>query len=251
MSVYRNNVAMSVSGTPGTGTITLGSAVTGAQSFFAAFGSGTWTVDVFITDGNAWEVARNCTYNGGNPGTLTRGTLEASSTGSVLSLTSAAVVRVAMTANTANLLEQQMDLGVVFVGNANGTSQGSLTNNGFTKIAAALDTVNSDPNGWWSVSNKRFQPTRAGQYQISCACQLTGFVSGQIYQAAIYKNGSAVRFGQTGADAGMTMAVEAVVSLNGSSDYVELYVYISNSSGVSTLGSSANRTTFGATYQGP
>lgn len=102
MSVYRNNVAMSVSGTPGTGTITLGSAVTGAQSFASAYG-GNATVDVFITDGSAWEVARNCTYT--NSGTtLTRGTLEASSTGAVLSLTSAAVVRVAASAATVQQL---------------------------------------------------------------------------------------------------------------------------------------------------
>lgn len=93
MSEYRNNVANAVSGTPGIGTITLASAVTGAQSFSAAYGANA-TVDVFITDGTAWEVARNCTYTHSGT-TLTRGTLEASSTGSALSLTSAAVVRVA------------------------------------------------------------------------------------------------------------------------------------------------------------
>jgi hypothetical protein len=99
MTTYRNNVASAVSGTPGTGTITLGSAVTGAQSFAAAYGANA-TVDVFITDGNAWEVARGCTYTHSGT-TLTRGTLEASSTGAVLSLTSAAVVRVAMPASVA------------------------------------------------------------------------------------------------------------------------------------------------------
>jgi hypothetical protein len=102
MSTYRNNVAMTVSGTPGTGTITLNAAVTGAQSFASAY-AGNATVDLFITDGNAWEVARDCTYT--NSGTtVTRGTLEASSTGSALSLTSAAVVRVAASASTVQQL---------------------------------------------------------------------------------------------------------------------------------------------------
>lgn len=108
MSTHYNNVAQAVSGTPGTGTITLGAAITGAQSLGAAAG-GNATVDVFITDGNAWEVARNCTYT--HSGTsLTRGTLEASSTGAVLSLTSAAVVRVALSATSGNDLVRLMQM---------------------------------------------------------------------------------------------------------------------------------------------
>lgn len=106
MSTHYNNVAQAVSGTPGTGTITLASAVTGAQTLGAAAG-GNATVDVFITDGSAWEVARNCTYTHSGT-TLTRGTLEASSTGSALSLTSAAVVRVAMPASTGNAIENKL-----------------------------------------------------------------------------------------------------------------------------------------------
>ncbi|MEY5101242.1 MAG: hypothetical protein RJA36_3961 [Pseudomonadota bacterium] len=90
---------MSVSGTPGTGTITLGSAQSGYQSLASAYGANA-TVDVVITDGTAWEVARNCTYTHSGT-TLSRGTLEASSTGSALSLTSAAVVSVTLTADRA------------------------------------------------------------------------------------------------------------------------------------------------------
>lgn len=106
MSLHANNVANAVSGTPGTGTITLGSAVSGAQSFASAYGANA-TVDVFITDGTAWEVARNCTYTHSGT-TLSRGTLEASSTGSAISLTSAAVVRVAATADFGNRLDRAL-----------------------------------------------------------------------------------------------------------------------------------------------
>jgi hypothetical protein len=94
---------MSVSGTPGTGTITLGSAVSDFQSLASAYG-GNATVDVVITDGTAWEVARNCTYTHSGT-TLSRGTLEASSTGSALSLTSAAIVSVTGTAGRFNRFE--------------------------------------------------------------------------------------------------------------------------------------------------
>jgi len=103
MSEHKNFVKMTVSGTPGTGTITLGSAVSGFQSFASAYGANA-TVDVSIVDGTAWEVARDCTYT--NSGTtLTRGTFEASSTGSALSLTSAAVVTVTATADFGRRME--------------------------------------------------------------------------------------------------------------------------------------------------
>ena len=104
MITHYNNVAQTVSGTPVTGTITLSTAVSGAQTLGSATGGGNATVDVFITDGTAWEVARNCTYTHSGT-TLTRGTLEASSTGSALSLTSSAVVRVALPATKGNRLE--------------------------------------------------------------------------------------------------------------------------------------------------
>lgn len=94
---------MTVSGTPGTGTITLGSASSGYQSFASAYG-GNATVDILITEGTAWEVARNCTYTHSGT-TLTRGTLEASSTGSAISLTSSAVVSVILPAAKGNRLE--------------------------------------------------------------------------------------------------------------------------------------------------
>lgn len=93
---HKNRVKMTVSGTPGTGTITLGSASSGYQSLATAYGADA-TVDVVITDGTDWEVARDCAYTHSGI-TLSRGTLEESSTGSALNLTSAAVVAVTSTA---------------------------------------------------------------------------------------------------------------------------------------------------------
>lgn len=96
MSTHKNRVKMTVSGTPGTGTITLNAASSGYQSFATAYG-GNATVDILIVEGTAWEVARDCTYT--NSGTtVTRGTFEASSTGSAVSFTSAAVVSEILTA---------------------------------------------------------------------------------------------------------------------------------------------------------
>lgn len=96
-TTHKNRVQMTVSGTPGTGTITLGSASSGYQSFSSAHGANA-TVDCLFEDGTAWEIARGCTYTHSGT-TLSRGTLEASSTGSAISLTSAAVVSQIFTAD--------------------------------------------------------------------------------------------------------------------------------------------------------
>jgi hypothetical protein len=97
MSTHANRVQQTVSGTPGTGTITLSTASSGYQTMGTAYGADA-TVDILITEGTSWEVARNCTYTHSGT-TVTRGTLESSSTGSAISFTSAAVVSVIATAD--------------------------------------------------------------------------------------------------------------------------------------------------------
>lgn len=88
--------------TTGTGTLTLGSAETGYQGFSAAYGADA-NVDILIEDGAAWEIARDCAYSHAG-GTVTRGTMEASSTGSALNLSGAAKVYVVQTAHRMNTL---------------------------------------------------------------------------------------------------------------------------------------------------
>lgn len=99
----KNRVGTAVSGTPGTGVVTLGAALTSASSInpagwrtpaTAGVANGD-TVRCLFLDANAWEVS-NCVYSSTGP-TLTR-TLIESSTGSLLSLTSAAQVFIAAVA---------------------------------------------------------------------------------------------------------------------------------------------------------
>lgn len=103
---HRNRLVATISNSPGTsGALTISAAQSGYRSFVA--GDDGLTFDVSIVDGTAWEVRTGCTYT--HSGTsLSRGTLEDSSTGSAINLTSAAVVTATPSAGLFNALERAL-----------------------------------------------------------------------------------------------------------------------------------------------
>jgi len=107
-ALHKNRVQMSVDSVGADPyTITLNAASSGYQSFATAYGANA-TVDILITMGTTWEVARNCTYTHVGT-TVTRGTLEASSTGSrITTFDNTAVVSVIFTAGKGNLVESAL-----------------------------------------------------------------------------------------------------------------------------------------------
>jgi hypothetical protein len=106
VSVYRNNVAVTVASAPGTGNITQGSALAGAQSLTTAYGTGTWIVDIEARGTGVWTVERDCSLNGAT-GVITRGTVEDGSSGPGVrvSLPADTVVRVTVPAGVVNLVD--------------------------------------------------------------------------------------------------------------------------------------------------
>lgn len=96
----------------------------------------------------------------------------------------------------------------------------------WTKVA--LNAERFDTNNNFNTSTNRFIPTVAGYYQINGAIN---FVSGatSLCACALYVNGAFYKSGeaQTGATA-YQILVSDLIYLNGSTDYVELYVYVSS-----------------------
>jgi len=99
--------------------------------------------------------------------------------------------------------------------NANQT----VTANTFTKVT--FNTKVFDTNSNFDTSTYRFTPTVAGYYQLNAAIYPNTVVTGIV--VSIYKNGSAYcNYGGTTQSA----MVSSVVYLNGSTDYVECYGYL-------------------------
>jgi len=105
-ATHRNRLVTAISNTPGaSGALTIAAAAPGYRTFGAADDG--LSFDVSIVDGTAWEIRTGCVYT--HSGTsLSPGTLEDSSTGSAINLTSAAVVTVTMTAGMGNELAVAM-----------------------------------------------------------------------------------------------------------------------------------------------
>jgi len=102
------------------------------------------------------------------------------------------------------------------------TTNQTLVTATFTKVqlnAEEFDTNNNfDP-----TTNYRFTPTVAGYYQISGSVGLTG--TNTRILCAIYKNGSEHFRGQDASVNLSQVTVSGLVYFNGSTDYVELYVF--------------------------
>jgi len=94
----------------------------------------------------------------------------------------------------------------------------------FTKITFAVEEFDTNNN----FASSRFTPTVAGYYQVSGQSCFGGYTSTGLSFPAIYKNGSRFKDGNAcpfDTSDGNFASVNCLVYLNGTTDYIELYVW--------------------------
>ena len=123
-------------------------------------------------------------------------------------------------------------------------NQSGISSATATKIT--FDTKVFDTNN--NFASNRFTPTVAGYYQINAYCAFASSVSSTDLFCAIYKNGSSYRLGTyisraaVGNDGDTT--VSDIVYCNGTTDYIEIYGYISGTGTLAFIGGTAPSRTY-------
>jgi len=116
----------------------------------------------------------------------------------------------------------------------------NITASTFTKIqlnAKLFDTASA----FDAVTNYRFQPTVAGYYQFSGNLYFSSTVSVTTAYIIAYKNGSSASYGSNNSATNTTMmsSFASLIYLNGSTDYVELYTYVTGAGTITTISGSS------------
>jgi hypothetical protein len=121
----------------------------------------------------------------------------------------------------------------------------SIANSTFAKLALQTEEFDTNSN-YDNVTNYRFTPTVAGYYQVNGAFGTASAAASLL--CSVYKNGADFKRGTqsgTAANSGEQSVVAAVIYMNGSTDYVEIYAY-QNSGAAINSSASINRTYFQA-----
>lgn len=106
----------------------------------------------------------------------------------------------------------------------------AYTTNTWTKVMLTSEEFDTN-NCFDNITNYRFTPTVAGYYQFNAYIETSGATYVQI---AIYKNGALYKTTQQASSAFGTTC-STIISMNGSTDYVELYGFMTTSSNITTL----------------
>ena len=118
----------------------------------------------------------------------------------------------------------------------------SITSGVYTKVACNTEEFDTNSN-YDKDTNYRFTPTVAGYYQVNGSVAPNG-TSTSSCTAAIYKNGSVAKYGAYMQTLNANSTVSALIYLNGSTDYIEMYTYVTAS--VASVGNGASSTYFQA-----
>tara|TARA_E500000318_G_scaffold1010_1_gene1295 strand:+ start:525 stop:1067 length:543 start_codon:yes stop_codon:yes gene_type:complete len=131
------------------------------------------------------------------------------------------------------------------------SSDTTISNTTNTKVQPDTEVFDTD-NCYDNSTNYRFTPTVAGKYFVYGTVSFSSSdFHVQQYIAYIYKNGSVYRRNNHYLETSKfstvaTGNVQAIIDMNGSTDYVELFCLTRYSSGTPNIESSTKSTYFGA-----
>jgi len=201
------------------------------------------TISAGTTSGTAIAIAGDTsgnlafqTQNGANTITVPNATGTILTTASTITPSDASVTQAKLATNV-------VGNGPAFSGYISGY-QGGISQSTWTK--ASLSAEDFDTNSNFNTTNYRFTPTVAGYYQFNCYASMGS--AGGTYpnngQVAIYKNGGAVSASQfsSGTNQIFSIGTSVVVYMNGSTDYAELYVYMTGGTNGALNGGSGGTT---------
>jgi hypothetical protein len=119
------------------------------------------------------------------------------------------------------------------------TDQTGLTSNTYTKCNFQTEEYDTNSN----FASSTFTPTVAGYYQINWGADLYAAGGGTGFISALYKNGSLYRASNglfSGSLTELQVTGTTLIYMNGSSDYLDIYVRV--------VGGSARQTFNGSPY---
>jgi hypothetical protein len=136
--------------------------------------------------------------------------------------------------------------GPAFSAYANTTQ--SITTSIFTKVA--INTEEFDTNSNFDTTNNRFTPTVAGYYQVNGLVRCTGSTPSQLF-SAVYKNGSSYARGFELVGSSLTISslscsFSEIIFMNGTTDYLELYGFVTATSPTFNFSNSTATSRFSA-----
>jgi hypothetical protein len=123
--------------------------------------------------------------------------------------------------------------------NGDGATTQSITNSANVKVTTPFATVVLNDNTWWDTTNKKFLPTTAGKYLICTGVALASMADQTTMLLMLWKNGAELHRISRGmvsnlGAATIGLAGSAIVSMNGTTDYIEVYVLHTDSAARST-----------------
>ena len=99
----------------------------------------------------------------------------------------------------------------------------SISNATITKVVFETEVLDTD--NCYDISTGRFTPNVAGKYLVYVICGISTGTDFDGFNMRIYKNGSQIHLSFGRSEYYESSALSMIVDMNGSTDYLEAYVY--------------------------